>query len=129
MLNTEDFIGRLEYLMKHYDLSASSFADKIGVQRSGISHLLSGRNKPSLDFVLKIEEEFPEVNLYWLLKGSGLFLADSETESIKLTEANTMTDPKSPPPLPVAEKGDIDKIVIFYSDGSFTDFKPRIEKP
>ncbi|PZQ78296.1 MAG: XRE family transcriptional regulator, partial [Flavobacterium johnsoniae] len=51
MVNTEDFIKRLEKILDYYNLTASSFADKIGVQRSSISHLLSGRNKPSLDFI------------------------------------------------------------------------------
>ena len=43
------------------------------MQRSSLSHLLSGRNKPSLDFILKIIEEFPEVDLYWILNGKGTF--------------------------------------------------------
>ena len=54
MVNIEDFIKRLEKILDYYSLTASSFADKIGVQRSSMSHLLSGRNKPSLDFILKI---------------------------------------------------------------------------
>ena len=54
MVNTEDFIKRLEFLLEYYSMNAASFADKIGVQRSSLSHLLSGRNKPSLDFILKI---------------------------------------------------------------------------
>jgi transcriptional regulator with XRE-family HTH domain len=45
------------------------FADKIGVQRSSLSHLLSGRNKPSLDFILKILDVFPDVDLYWMING------------------------------------------------------------
>jgi hypothetical protein len=45
----------------------------MGVQRSGLSHLMSGRNKPSLDFVMKIVENFPEVDFYWLLNGIGNF--------------------------------------------------------
>ena len=60
MLNIDDFIKRLELLLDYYSISASVFADKVGVQRSGMSHLLSGRNKPSLDFVLKIVENFPD---------------------------------------------------------------------
>jgi predicted transcriptional regulator len=59
MVNIEDFIKRLEIILDYYSLNASSFADKIGVQRSSLSHLLSGRNKPSLDFILKILEVFP----------------------------------------------------------------------
>ena len=49
------------------------FADKIGVQRSSISHILSGRNKPSLDFILKVTNEFTDVDIYWLLNGKGSF--------------------------------------------------------
>ena len=73
MVNTDDFIKRLEILFDYYSLSASVFADKIGVQRSSLSHLLSGRNKPSLDFILKIIEVFPDVDLYWILNGKGTF--------------------------------------------------------
>ena len=73
MLNIDDFIKRLEIILDYYGLNSSSFADKIGVQRSSMSHLLSGRNKPSLDFVMKILEVFPEVDLYWILNGLGNF--------------------------------------------------------
>lgn len=73
MVNTEYFIKRLEVILDYYSLNASTFADKIGVQRSSLSHLLSGRNKPSLDFILKIIDIFPEVDLYWILNGKGSF--------------------------------------------------------
>jgi transcriptional regulator with XRE-family HTH domain len=73
MINTDDFVKRLETIFDYYGLTASSFADKINVQRSSISHLLSGRNKPSLDFILKVMERFPEVELLWLLNGKGNF--------------------------------------------------------
>ncbi|MFV5696391.1 helix-turn-helix domain-containing protein [Flavobacterium sp. LB3P122] len=78
MVNIEDFIKRLEIILDYYSLNASSFADKIGVQRSSLSHLLSGRNKPSLDFILKILEVFPDVDLYWILNGKGNFPKNSE---------------------------------------------------
>ena len=73
MVNTDDFIKRLEAILDYYAISASVFADKMGVQRSGLSHLLSGRNKPSLDFVMKLTEHFPDVDIYWLLYGKGSF--------------------------------------------------------
>ncbi|WP_338408571.1 helix-turn-helix transcriptional regulator [uncultured Flavobacterium sp.] len=73
MVNTDDFIKRLEIIFDYYSVNASGFADKIGVQRSSLSHLLSGRNKPSLDFILKIIEVFPDVDLYWILNGKGTF--------------------------------------------------------
>lgn len=81
MVNTEDFIKRLEIILEYYGLNASSFADKIGVQRSSLSHLLSGRNKPSLDFILKILDVFPEIDLYWVLNGKGSFpISDAENK-------------------------------------------------
>lgn len=73
MVNTDDFIKRLETILDYKGLNAASFADKIGVQRSSLSHLLSGRNKPSLDFILKIVDVFPDVDLYWILNGEGAF--------------------------------------------------------
>lgn len=73
MVNIDDFVKRLEIILDYYGLNASSFADKIGVQRSSMSHLLSGRNKPSLDFVMKILDVFPDVDLYWILNGKGSF--------------------------------------------------------
>ncbi|MFV7236748.1 helix-turn-helix domain-containing protein [Flavobacterium sp. ZB4R12] len=78
MVNIEDFIKRLEIILDYYGLNASSFADKIGVQRSSLSHLLSGRNKPSLDFILKILDIFPDIDLYWILNGKGTFPKNTE---------------------------------------------------
>ncbi|MEW5675423.1 helix-turn-helix transcriptional regulator [Flavobacterium enshiense] len=82
MVNIDDFIKRLETIFEYYGLSASGFADKIGVQRSSLSHLLSGRNKPSLDFIMKIAEVFPEVDLYWILNGIGNFPKSETHEEV-----------------------------------------------
>ena len=88
MVNLDDFIKRLETIFEYYGLSASGFADKIGVQRSSLSHLLSGRNKPSLDFIMKIVEVFPEVDLYWILNGKGNFpKSDSIEKEILISES------------------------------------------
>ena len=62
---------RIELLMKCYDLSASQFADKTGIQRASVSHILSGRNKPSLEVMLKIYEAFPGLDMKWLMTGVG----------------------------------------------------------
>jgi transcriptional regulator with XRE-family HTH domain len=83
MVNTDEFIKRLEIILDYFSLNASSFADKIGVQRSSMSHLLSGRNKPSLDFILKINDVFPEVDLYWILNGTGSFPKINEEHILK----------------------------------------------
>lgn len=64
-------IGRIKQLMERKKLAAAQFADEIGIQRSSLSHVLSGRNKPSLDFMLKIKNRFPEIDLDWLLLGKG----------------------------------------------------------
>ena len=58
---------RIEKIMEMEQLSASKFADAIGVQRSNISHVLSGRNKPSLELVNKILDRFQQINADWLL--------------------------------------------------------------
>jgi transcriptional regulator with XRE-family HTH domain len=155
MLNTEDFIKRLEFIMDHFGLSASSFADKVSVQRSSISHLLSGRNKPSLDFVMKVLDIFPELNLYWLLDGSGYFLKNIEQEissnlmenSATLFNENSFQEVSTSIPkesnfekvvhlLPTpsesvsqkTEDKNISKIVLFYKDGTFESFNPSQTK-
>ena len=157
MVNIEDFIKRLEIILDYYSLNASSFADKIGVQRSSLSHLLSGRNKPSLDFILKILEVFPDVDLYWILNGKGTFPKNSEqlnkTEnsvahvakqnipappSSEIIPENLFSEIKIPNPIPALEtkkienqnsskesnSDAIDKIVIFYKNGTFKSYVP-----
>lgn len=97
MVNTDDFIKRLEIVLDYYSLSASVFADKIGVQRSSLSHLLSGRNKPSLDFILKIIEVFPDIDLYWITNGKGNF---------PKSEAKIGINNESPTPLITIAEGE-----------------------
>ena len=67
MLNTTVFLSRLEEIMETHQLNAAGFAERIGVQRSSVSHILSKRNKPSLDFILKIKSAFSDVSFNWLL--------------------------------------------------------------
>lgn len=136
MINTEDFIKRLQKVIDYYGESASSFAEKIGVQRSSISHILSGRNKPSLDFILKILAYFPDVDLYWLCNGKGHFpneeknkYTKTDPESLKIkntlfTNEETETSNLKEGLLPIEVKKDkaIDRIVIFYADGSFKSY-------
>ena len=146
MVNIDDFVKRLETILEYYNLNASSFADKIGVQRSSLSHLLSGRNKPSLDFILKILEVFPEVDLYWILNGKGSFpktisnnnvietppaILNSEPISGNLfsniPETKTITptvEVKKIDQLPQSISNEVEKIVFFYKDGTFKEFKP-----
>ena len=62
---------RIELLMKSYDLSPSQFAERTGIQRASVSHILSGRNKPSLEVMLKVYDAFPGVDMKWLMTGVG----------------------------------------------------------
>ena len=62
---------RIELLMKCFELSPSQFADRTGIQRASVSHIISGRNKPSLEVMQKIFEAFPTVDIRWLMTGNG----------------------------------------------------------
>jgi transcriptional regulator with XRE-family HTH domain len=70
---------RIILLIKAKNLTAAQFADQIGVQKSSISHIISGRNNASLDFIQKILLSYPEVNMDWLLFGKGPIFKGSET--------------------------------------------------
>lgn len=165
----DNFVNRLEYILENFDYTASAFADKIGVQRSSLSHLLSGRNKPSLDFILKVNTTFPQLNLDWLIKGEGDFRSTSTLTDLEnkakndvLKTEDTLSEQafykptnkselnlNSPEPsnyttskvlykstsssdsiedistLSLAFENDIEHIVVFYKDGTFSKFKPR----
>ncbi|MBR3491250.1 MAG: helix-turn-helix transcriptional regulator [Bacteroidales bacterium] len=62
---------RIAHIIRSKNLTAAEFALRLGIQPSNISHLLSGRNNPSLDFVKKLKETFPEYNLDWIVMGRG----------------------------------------------------------
>lgn len=122
MVNITDFTDRLKIIMTHYQLSASLLADKIAVQRSSISHILSGRNKPSLDFVLKITNTFKEVDIYWLLNGKGSFPKNEEIKSIN-TPTPTIHKSNQHNTGSTTPNKTIKRVLIFYSDGTFEEFK------
>ena len=149
MIDTEHFVKRLETIFDYYGLTASLFAEKINVQRSSISHLLSGRNKPSLDFILKVIENFPEVELLWLLNGKGSFpkgengfvekttflpeenaiqlndLFSQETTVSKINaEISSITPKYQSEDKSEYTESTIERIVIFYSDGTFKNYLP-----
>lgn len=69
LLDNTKFAKRLQKIMESHELSATSFAEKLSVGRATISHLMAGRNKPSLDFVMKVVDTFPNIELEWLLYG------------------------------------------------------------
>jgi transcriptional regulator with XRE-family HTH domain len=139
----------LEFLRKE-NKSSAQLAEEIGVQASGISHILSGRNNPSLDFVLKMIEKYQFLSTDWLLFGKGSMYKDArmqdlfsagnelsilnhsvnpENETINHeTEFNNITKRKSPEEKISSDKNDSPltvKIVWFYEDNTFEEYFPR----
>ena len=118
---------RIQVILKMHHLTPSAFADKIGVQRSSISHVLSGRNKPGLDFLEKILIQFPRVNAHWLITGK---ISDVKTISDPQKEESTIKPPTSPVGHDNSNsevKSDIERIMIFYKDGTFKAYQPNAE--
>ena len=64
-------VDRINLILKAKNLTSRQFAEEIGIQPSGMSHILSGRNRPSLDFVMKVINRYPEIDIKWLTLGEG----------------------------------------------------------
>ncbi len=124
---------RIKVLIEELGLDAKTFATTLNINPSSISHLTSGRNKPSFDFLQRIAQEFPEIDIHWLLTGKGK-LFKSETENyVKQKKENTSDSAElhqgvfAVPDINktkneekvVIEKKQIDKIILLYTDGSF----------
>ena len=140
-MNSEDIIAKLEKIFTNLNITPSMFADQIGVQRSSISHLLSGRNKPSLDLVLKIVDTFPQIDLYWLLGQKELkekldlkaqlpssspteqqeIITKEEQKKAKLYDQKTENKKENS----ISKTSQVEKIVVFYRDGTFLEYAPR----
>lgn len=135
---------RIELLLKSMNLSPSRFADEIDVQRSSVSHILSGRNKPSLDFITKILSTYPQVNPDWLLFNKGGMLRKPEGKAEETTQQNTSKkpDPAVNSPSSFLEKDvpakdiaigneeraqyaaqNVEKIILLYPDGTFKTYR------
>ncbi|NPA38031.1 MAG: helix-turn-helix transcriptional regulator [Chlorobi bacterium] len=165
MSSTDEIRDRIKKLLRDKNLTSAGFADIIGVQRSGISHILSGRNKPSLDVLNKILLSFPDISGDWLITGKGdmykkeitgttvkdkeLFPDEPDTGGVKAEEQppGININREEEPPV-YGKKRDssvkkveattrqadtsgsekireVEKIVIFYSDHTFTEYKPE----
>lgn len=84
---------KLMKLMKSEGLSSSRFAEILDIQPSSISHILSGRNKPSFDFLVKIFKRFPSVNPDWLLLDDPNMYRNDKTNSNIATGKRNETEP------------------------------------
>ncbi len=117
---------RLQQFISAENLTQSQFADSLGVARAGISHVLSGRNRPGYDFFRAIALKYPRLNLEWLITGKGKMYKEPdifahqdvmEANSAPSDEINTLN---STPQL-FENKKIIEKVLIFFSDGTFTE--------
>jgi transcriptional regulator with XRE-family HTH domain len=119
-----DFPDRIRTIIKVNNLTVASFADRIGVQRSGVSHILNGRNKPSVDFLEKVLAHFPRIDAGWLLTGK----APGEKRDA-LTEADSRPGASVRRPTlasSIKETGEnrrITRIVVFYDDRTFDTYE------
>lgn len=115
---------RLRMIMESHKLNAGSFADKIGVQRSNVSHVLSGRNKPSFDFVEKLLQAFPRVSAEWLFTGR-------QSEKAVVSDLLIDAEPMKMSDAPEKESKSfgtgkkIVKTLVFYEDFTFDVFLPN----
>jgi transcriptional regulator with XRE-family HTH domain len=100
-------------------MNASQFADAIGIKPANLSHVLSGRNKPSMDFLEKVIESFPKVNASWLLTG---IVRAEEPESKEIKRTNQPSNVEA-----TMENKVIERIVIFYKDGSFKEYASSLD--
>lgn len=137
---------RIIKFMTHENLTATRFADEIGVQRSSISHILSGRNNPSFEFIQKMLGRYKQINAEWLLVGTGSMLKKNDQQEISVPPKPSENKPVFTNPslfqesFTVASSAETDKIsqalvnteikhsrqvekiLIFYSDKTFDEF-------
>ncbi|MDA8971301.1 helix-turn-helix transcriptional regulator [Flavobacteriaceae bacterium] len=131
MVNTSNFSKRLQKILDFYGVTATLFSEKIAFNRSTISHLLSGRNKPSLEFVMKVLQTYPEVDLYWLLYGKGSFptpLNKVNTQIKATNKQNTLPGVEAENSvfenmaLKNSNTSAIERIILCYKDGTFKQY-------
>ena len=87
---------RFTKILEYSGFTASEFADEIDVQRSSISHIISGRNKPSLEFIVKIKNRFPEISWDWIILGQGEMLQNNSALSTSESKINLEEENSSP---------------------------------
>ena len=138
-------VDRIRQLMEHKGLTSTQLADNIDVPRAIVSHILSGRNKPSLDVVLKIVNTYRDIARDWLLLGEGDMLINLATAGKEKSNAPSAEVPASlegkeaPSPAAIAGKIQeaptaaqapeapekaIEQIMVFYTDKTFSTYKP-----
>lgn len=145
LINHKKFAQRLQKIMEEHELSATSFAEKLDVGRATISHILSGRNKPSLDFVMKVVAVFKTVDLQWLIygtlpdqnlltaaqKNATTYLTNTPKNTAENTAENKQENTSSKPTQNSREKltkmsttsSPIKRVILFKEDGTFESYE------
>ena len=142
--------NRILEFLKAENKSSAQLAEEIGVQPSGISHILSGRNNPSLDFVIKMLNKYPALSSEWLLFGRGQMYREpqlndlfSSPDSAESTE-RSQSHPQNEDLLSLHDASDSNKItsdvvhsgsrdkqtkkiICFYNDDTFREYYPSKE--
>ena len=137
---------RIAHIIRAKNLTAAEFALRLGIQPSNISHLLSGRNNPSLDFVKKLKETFPEYSLEWIIFGRGPITVSEPFAPVTPIEPVSTDMYVEIPVEPMAEEtlfdqpkaeekrldqlmpsptGNLKQIILVYSDNTFEQLSPR----
>lgn len=88
----DEMKDRIAHIIRAKNLTAAEFAMRLGIQPSNVSHLLAGRNNPSLDFVKKLKETFPEYNLDWIVLGKGPMTVSEPFSDLVLPTESMRTD-------------------------------------
>ena len=126
-----DLTDKIKQILVDKNITPSLFADEIGIQRSSMSHILAGRNKPSLDMVEKIVKRFPDLGISWILDDEPLPVTTpvAVPEPVLESRKKVVSAPQPTQPIVAKEKPvvlpekKIEKVLIFYSDGTFQEFK------
>ncbi len=128
---------RIKSILDLEQISPAKFADIIGVQRSSMSHILSGRNNPGFDFIHNLLIRFPHINADWLLTGRGKMIKENQGILNFDQSADNKLDidiksdlhPHENPILETSvEKGTkkrvLRKIIMVYDDNTFEEIRP-----
>ena len=145
-MENSEMKDRIAHIIRAKNLTAAEFALRLGIQPSNISHLLSGRNNPSLDFVKKLKETFPEYSLEWIIFGRGPITISEPFTPITPIEPVSSDTLQEKPVEPLEEETLFDQpkeeehrseqstpssaatlkqIILVYSDNTFEQISPR----
>lgn len=99
---------RLKQFLAAENISQAQFADSINVVRASVSHVLSGRNNPSFDFIKAMMQQYPNLNIDWLMFGKGRMYKDQarpeQVEDLLFSDLDIEDDLRTTSPAPVEEK-------------------------